>query len=328
MIHHISLFQGSSTDPYYNLAVEEHLMETVKPGQCILYLWQNRNTVVIGRNQNAWKECRTTLLEQEGGFLARRLSGGGAVFHDLGNLNFTFLACDEDYDQNRQFDVICRACRTLGIPAEISGRNDLLVDGRKCSGSAFYHHNGTSYHHGTLLVHVDLERLGRYLSPSKAKLEAQGVESVRARVVNLRDYVPSLTCQEMGQIVETAFSRVYGLPLERLTPEALDSAEVERLRVRNGSREWLYGARLPFSFICEGKFPWGELTLELTVERGIVRQAKVWSDAMDWRIAPVLEQALPGCLFELAALQKRLQTVLEPSEAVKDLCGLLEEQNI
>lgn len=328
MIDRLSLFRGTSTDPYYNLAVEEHLMTRVRPGQCILYLWQNRNTVVIGRNQNAWAECRTTLLEREGGFLARRLSGGGAVFHDLGNLNFTFLACDADYDQGRQFDVICQACRALGIPAKVSGRNDLLVEGRKCSGSAFYHHNGRSYHHGTLLVHVDMTRLGRYLSPSKAKLEAKGVGSVRARVVNLREYVPGLTCQEMGQAVENAFSSHFGLPLEHLTPETLDSEAIERLRARNGSREWLYGARLPFTFSCQGQFSWGELTLELAVESGVVRQAKIWSDAMDWRIAQELERSLPGHPFSTASLQEGVRRALGPGEVAGDLFRLLEEQHL
>ena len=108
MIENIRLFESGSHDPYYNLAVEQHLLETVAENTCILYLWQNQNTVVIGKNQNAWKECRTTLLEEEGGHLARRLSGGGAVFHDLGNLNFTFLMPQADYDLDRQLTVIAK----------------------------------------------------------------------------------------------------------------------------------------------------------------------------------------------------------------------------
>ena len=193
MIETLRVCESEGLDPYRNLAIEQHLLETVLGGCCLLYLWQNERTVVIGRNQNAWAECRTTALFEEGGRLARRLSGGGAVYHDLGNLNFTFLLCEEDYDLTRQLSVIRRACSLCGIETEISGRNDLLASGRKFSGNAFCHHEGRAYHHGTLLIDVDADAMGRYLSPSKAKLEAKGVESVRSRVVNLRELNPALT---------------------------------------------------------------------------------------------------------------------------------------
>ena len=326
MIDKIKLYHTDCTDPYRNLAVEEVLLETVQPGECILYLWQNQNTVVIGRNQNPWKECRTSLLEDEGGHLARRLSGGGAVFHDLGNLNFTFLVNEEDYDLDRQLGVVESACRELGLNAERSGRNDVLVEGRKFSGNAFYHSKGKAYHHGTLLVDVDGEKLARYLSPSKAKLQAKGVDSVRSRVVNLVDLVPGLTCARMAQAMETAFAAVYGLTPERADESRLDEETVERLRTRNASRDWLYGPRLPLSFACEERFDWGSVQLQLHVESGKVVQAKVYSDAMDWELAPVLEQLLTGGEFSLQALCLRIRAGL--AEHAEDLCGMLTRQEI
>ena len=326
MIRRLLLVEGCGTDPYYNLAVEQHLLETVAEDTCILYLWQNENTVVIGKNQNAWKECRTALLEQEGGRLARRLSGGGAVFHDLGNLNFTFLMPQADYDLDRQLAVIQQAVQTFGIPAQRSGRNDVLAGDRKFSGNAFYKNGKQAYHHGTLLVSVDLQRMSRYLNPSKAKLEAKGVDSVRSRVCNLSELCPTLTIPALKQALAEAFGRVYGLPVERLSLESLDQTAVDALRARNAGWEWNFGPKLPFSFECEGRFLWGGVQLTMQVESGVVTLAKVYSDAMDWAFAPELERALTGCRFQQEALKACiLQTGLPEAE---DLCQLLAQQEL
>lgn len=326
MVKKLLLFRGEHTDPYRNLAIEEYLLETVEEGACILYLWQNENTVVIGRNQNAWKECRVSLLEGEGGHLARRLSGGGAVFHDMGNLNFTFLVNEEDYDLDRQLTVIETACRAVGVSVERSGRNDVLADGRKFSGNAFYHSKGKAYHHGTLLVDADGEKLARYLSPSKAKLQAKGVESVRSRVVNLRELVPELTCQRLAEELTVAFAKVYGGAVQHLSEGALDRARVDELARRNASDGWLYGPRLPLSFECEGRFDWGGVQLQLQVESGVVKQAKVYSDAMDWTLSDALERALTGSLFAQNELCRRI--VQSGLFCAQDICDLLTEQEI
>ena len=166
-------------DPWLNLSVEEQLLNSVKPGQFILYLWQNHNTVVIGKNQNAWRECKTELLENEGGKLARRLSGGGAVFHDIGNLNFTFVVDRENYDLTKQVSVILNAVNSLGINAEMNGRNDLTVDKRKFSGNAFCFRKHGAYHHGTVLVNADMSKMARYLQVSKEKILSKGIQSVQ-----------------------------------------------------------------------------------------------------------------------------------------------------
>ncbi len=325
MLKAIKIFEAPGTDPYENLAIEQHLLETLQDGEGILYLWQNKNTVVIGKNQNAWAECRVSLLEEEGGKLARRLSGGGAVFHDLGNLNFTFLFHDEDYDIDKQLSVIVKACELAGIHAEKSGRNDLLADGRKFSGNAFYHAKGRSYHHGTLLIDSDMDKLQRYLSPPKAKLQAKGVASVRSRVVNLSQLAPGLTCPAMKAHMIEAFGMVYGLTPQKHVLQDLNC--IEALRKENSSWAHLFGAPLPFSFQTEGYFPWGFVQLQLQSDKGIVQAAKVYTDAMDWALPQTIEQALTGCKFKKPQLITALYQAL-PEQQARDIAQLLENSTL
>ena len=326
MIRKIFIYNAQGTDPHENLAAEKVLMDALQPGEAMLYLWQNLNTVVIGKNQNAWLECRTSLLEEEGGKLARRLSGGGAVFHDLGNLNFTFLMCKEDYDLARQVTVIQRACALAGIRAEKSGRNDLLADGRKFSGNAFYQDKIHAYHHGTLMVDVDKDKLGRYLSPPKAKLQAKGVASVRSRVVNLKELSPSLSITALAANMETAFQEIYGLKAEPfcLTPEM--AQQIRTLKEVYGSWEYLYGVPLAFTFSCEDKFDWGYMCLQLDAKGGIIGQVGINTDAMDWTLPDTLIKALTGCRFDTDSMIYALQQAFLPADVCEDLCSLIKKQ--
>jgi lipoate-protein ligase A len=193
----------------------------------------------------------------------------------------------------------------------------MLIDGRKFSGSAYYHGARTSYHHGTLMVDVDPEKLGRYLSPSKAKLEAKGVQSVRSRVTNLKEHGENVTVQTVKDAMKAAFAQVYGLaPIPCPAP---DAAVVEQLRQRNASWEWNYGQKLPFSAEFESRFPWGGIQICLQVENGIVTSAKVYSDSMDWSVAPMLEPAFCGCRFEKDALQAAVPAHMENAEDIRSL---------
>lgn len=328
MIRKLYVCYGKTFDPYFNLALEKRLLDQLAAGECILYLWQNENTVVIGKNQNAWVECRTGLLEEEGGRLARRLSGGGAVFHDLGNLNFTFLVNEADYDVERQLSVIETACRFAGIRAEKSGRNDVLAEGRKFSGNAFYHSNGKAYHHGTLLISANMEKLQRYLSPSKAKLEAKGVSSVRSRVVNLQEMSSSLSCEKMKEFMVQAFCEVYGAKCSEVLLRDGDIAAVEELAKEYGSWEYLYGASLSFTFQCEGRFSWGGVNIQLEAKSGMITGVKVYSDAMDWALPGVIEKALADRRFRKEDMVRAIKDGVADPEIAKDLCHLLEEQDI
>jgi lipoate-protein ligase A len=280
------IYQSASFDPWYNLAVEELLLNTVREDQFILYLWQNRDTIVVGKNQNPWKECRAGLLERDGGYLARRLSGGGTVFHDLGNLNFTFIMSRAAYDLEKQSGIILTAVQTLGIPAELSGRNDLTVGGRKFSGNAFCFRKNSAYHHGTLLVASDLERLTKYLRVPEDKIRSKGIASVRSRVVNLTDYNQALTIETMSDALCREFTKVYrGRPTGfRETAQGLDSLDqklIQELYEKYASWEWRYGEASDFDLEMATRFAWGGVEIGLKLEKGIVTYAAVYSDAMD-----------------------------------------------
>jgi len=321
MITSLLVHEGTGFDPHYNLAVEQYLLEHVREGQCILYLWQNEQTVVIGKNQNPWKECKTALLEQEGGKLARRLSGGGAVYHDLGNLNFTFLMPQAAYDLDKQLTVIQTAVQSLGIPAERSGRNDILADGRKFSGNAFYKNGQQAYHHGTLLVDADMDKMSRYLSPSKAKLQAKGVDSVRSRVMNLKEYNPQITIEALKAALIQAFSLVYGLEVAYLAAADIPADQVQPLANRNRSWEWNFGRKMSFTLECEDRFSWGAVQIQLQIEAGIIQQVKLYSDAMDWSFVGIVEDRLTGCRFQPEALEACLLSC--GTDAAADIYRLL-----
>lgn len=236
----ISWIESRQYDPYRNLAIEEQLLKSCDNGP-ILYLWQNERTVVIGRNQDPRRECRASLLEAEGGHLARRLSGGGAVYHDLGNLNFSFLARREDYDVPKQLSVICRAMEKLSLSAVPSGRNDLEIGGRKFSGNAFYEWDSRCCHHGTVMVDVDRAALARYLTVPEKKLASKGIASVQARVVDLRELVPDVTVGKVKAVLLAAFERVYGEKCRQMDISMLDADALKAGEDRFRGREWIYG---------------------------------------------------------------------------------------
>ena len=280
MIRKLSYIESKETNPYRNLAVEEYLLLHCAEDECILYLWQNANTVVIGRNQNIWKECIVNKLEDEKGYAVRRLSGGGAGYNELGILNFTFLVRKENYDVDRQLEVILTAVRKLGINAKKSGRNDILIDEHKFSGNAFYKQGEYCYHHGTLMVDVNLGELSRYLTVSKEKLQAKGVDSVRSRVVNLKSYAPGLTIDQLKEKLRASFEEVYGLKARILEVSELDKEEIRERTEKFSSWDWIYGRTLAFQYELSKRFVWGQITLQFQVKNGKVRDVNVFSDSM------------------------------------------------
>ena len=295
MITHTRILTTTNTNPHLNLAMEDALLHARPEGQALLFLWQNKHTVVIGAGQNAWRECRTQLLLDEQGTLARRSSGGGAVYHDMGNLNFSFIMPRDDYDVARQLRVVCEAVRSFGIDAVPSGRNDILAAGRKFSGNAFRVLKQSALHHGTLLVDVDMQKLGRYLNVDAKKMAMKGVKSVPARVINLNELAP-VTIPALHDALIQAFKQAYG-DAEIETPRFETIEGYERLRPRYESWAHNYGESPAGEINLSERFDWGGLECSLQIKNGKIQSAQVYTDAMDEGLHQRLAAALDDCAF-------------------------------
>ena len=332
MIEKITYIESDQFSPYRNLAVEEYLLLHCEDKECILYLWQNQNTVVIGRNQNAWKECRTTKLEEEGGHLARRLSGGGAVYHDLGNMNFTFLINKEEYDLDRQLQVIIGAMEILGLKAEKSGRNDILIDGKKFSGNAFYEQEKHCYHHGTIMVGVNMETLSRYLTVSKEKLQSKGVDSVKSRVTNLVDYIPDLTLEALKKALREAFEEVYGLTSNECKMEDLDQKEIEMRTKHFSSWDWRFGRKIDFQYEISKRFSWGQMNIQFQVDKGKISDVNVYSDSLKPMTIEKLPKYLKGIRYHKKNICSELRLYWaedkQEEEMIADIIEWIKEEEL
>lgn len=306
MVNKVTYIESTGVNPYKNLAIEEYLFSRCEEDEAILYLWQNQNTIVIGRNQNAWKECRISRIEEDGAVIARRLSGGGAVYHDLGNLNFTFLVRKENYDLKKQLQVILKAVQKLGIQAEASGRNDILVDGQKFSGNAFHEHKGQCYHHGTLMVNVKLDELNKYLNVSKKKLESKGIASVRSRVTNLLSYNPELTIEQLKMALKETFEEVYGFESKIMKEDELDQKEIKSLYEKYSSWDWIYGRQFEFQYEVSERFAWGQVDIQFKVDSGMITDVAVYSDSLKPEVIQEISERLRDIRYNNQGMGDRI----------------------
>ncbi len=293
MIKKLIVATSNTFNPYQNLAFEEYLFNTLEKDAFVLYLWRNDNTVVIGKNQNAYLECNVSMIAREGAYVARRKTGGGAVFHDKKNLNFTFIAYNSDYDVKRQLNLIINALETFGIKAEFSGRNDILVDGRKFSGNAFLSRDNKSMHHGTILIDVNIDKIMRYLTVQDIKLSANSVKSVKSRVVNLST-INSDICVEnlIESIINTTISE-YSSNISYISiNDCLDN--FTNLIAEYSDKNFILGNKRKFSMSVRGRFDWGTVNVDYDIVAGLIDKIDVYTDSLDPSIKEKIEKALLG----------------------------------
>lgn len=243
------IVESHAMDVYRNLAIEEYLVDEVRDAGPVLFLWRSECAVVMGKNQNPWKECRLDLMVKDGVPAARRMSGGGTVYHDAGNLNYCIIVDREAYREEQAYDVVFEALNSFGIHAVKTGKSNLSVDGLKFSGNAFAFRKGRALHHGTLLLNTDLERLDRYLGSMMDGIETHAIASVPADVMNL-----GLGLQEVCRALKHSFKALYSdsAPLVEWSDEDIVAESCATAARRQIKDEWIFGATPSFSVEREG----------------------------------------------------------------------------
>lgn len=326
------IFVTKETDIHFNLATEKYLIENYDPDSTILFLWKNSPTVVIGRYQNPWEECRLSLMEKDSVALARRCSGGGAVYQDLGNICFTIICPAQEADKEKNFEKVLKALEMMGVKATLSGRNDVLVDGRKVSGSAFQTTQGRFCHHGTMLISTNLSKLPDYLTPNEHKLQSHGVKSVASRVANLTEFVPNATTDLFASCMAKAFDKQ--CPVEVISEEKLGLyPQLKQSFEIFSSREWNLGKSPKFTNKLSGRFSGGVVSFYMTVEKGVITQVSISSDALSTQGVEMLPQYIIGLKYDAPVVEKRaievekmdIKEVAFISGALRLLSSLIEE---
>ena len=273
--------QVGTTDPAFNLALEEHVFETLSRDYNYFILWQNAPTVVIGRHQNTFSEVNEAYIREKNIRVVRRLSGGGAVYHDLGNLNFTFIqdAAGKEPDLALFCHPVAKAVRSLGANAEVNGRNDITVDGMKFSGNAQYVKNGRVMHHGTLLFDSRLENAAQALRPDPEKIKAKGVASVRSRITNLKPLLAEGTTLDTFReaLIKALFEN------EQMECYHLTDADIAAITSLKESRydtwAWNWGASPACDMTLSGRVEGcGHLTFQFRIEMGCIANAHLFGD--------------------------------------------------
>lgn len=321
---------NTSTDPHFNLAMEEYVLRYLNLAEEYLLLWQNEPAIIIGRHQNTLEEINMDYTRKNNIHVVRRLSGGGAVYHDLGNLNFTFIkkAIRSELLDLRSFtQPVIQALKRLGVDAKVSGRNDLTIGGKKFSGNAQYLYKNNILHHGTLLFDSDLTRLKKALRVQADKIESKGIKSVRSRVTNIREHIKGhqdTSINEFIALLRDAVARVQG---KDFAEYSLTKADKEKIRALMQERyltyEWNYGQSPTFNIKNSRRFAKGKVETLLEVKGGLITNCKIYGDFLGLVSLNPFEEGIKGIRYEREAINAFLQ-----KQDMKELFGGIERQEL
>lgn len=303
--------KNPSTNPYYNMAFDEYCLESLPIDEPVFFLWQNRPAVIVGFNQEVNTEVNLDYLKENGIDLVRRVTGGGAVYHDLENLNYTIVGRSEDLERDypEYASLLAKALQTLGVPATLSGRNDILVEGRKVSGFAKRVCKNRLMVHGTLMYNVDVDVLTHVLNPSTTKLQSKGIASVRSRVANLCDYLPEIPdIQTFSQRLEEILSNNYTDTEYQLTET--DLANIQRLTDKKfATWEWNYGRSPKATLVHSARLACGTVEIHLTLAENRIASCRFGGDFLGNLPASDVEKALTGIPYEINEIRKCLSKI-------------------
>ncbi|MFS0889241.1 lipoate--protein ligase [Peribacillus frigoritolerans] len=298
------------TDPRINLAIEEYVLKHLNIDETYLLFYINRPSIIIGRNQNTIEEINSDYVDEKGITVVRRLSGGGAVYHDLGNLNFSFITKDDgdSFHNFKKFtQPVVETLEKLGIHAELSGRNDILAEGKKISGNAMFSTKGRMFSHGTLLFQSEMDHIVSALKVKKDKIESKGIKSIRSRVGNIADFLKEpMSVEEFRSFLLQNIFKETG----KVTEYVLTETDWEKIHEISEDRyqnwEWNYGKSPKFNLQNSHRFPVGSVDIRLEVNRGIIENCKIYGDFFGVGEVADIERKLTGTRYEKEAISRVL----------------------